>query len=239
MADKILLELNNVTASYGDVQVLWGVTFAVREGEIATLVGANGAGKSTTLKTISGVVRATDGQIIFEGDRIDELPAHKIAARGIAHVPEGRRLFPLMSVLENLELGAISSEARRRRVESFERVFALFPKLKERASQVAGTLSGGEQQMVAIARGLMARPRVLILDEPSLGLAPIIVREMFEIIQTINREGITILLVEQNVQQSLKLANRAYVLENGRVVLEGAGSDLLNDQRVREAYLGA
>jgi len=239
LAEKTLLELNNVTASYGDVQVLWGVTFAVREGEIATLVGANGAGKSTTLKTISGVVRATEGRIVFDGNRIDELPAHKIAARGIAHVPEGRRLFPLMSVRENLELGAISSEARRRRVESFERVFALFPKVKERAGQLAGTLSGGEQQMVAIARGLMARPRVLILDEPSLGLAPIVVREMFEIIQTINREGITILLVEQNVQQSLKLANRAYVLENGRVVLEGRGSDLLNDQRVREAYLGA
>jgi branched-chain amino acid transport system ATP-binding protein len=232
LADKTLLELKNVTASYGDVQVLWGVTFAVLEGEIATLVGANGAGKSTTLKAISGVVRATDGQIVFDGDRIDELPAHKIATRGIAHVPEGRRLFPLMSVRENLELGAISSEARRRRLDSFERVFALFPKLK-------GTLSGGEQQMAAIARGLMARPRVLILDEPSLGLAPIIVREMFEIIQTINREGITILLVEQNVQQSLKLANRAYVLENGRVVLSGTGSDLLNDQRVREAYLGA
>jgi len=239
LTNKVLLELENVTARYGDVQVLWGVTFAVREGEIATLVGANGAGKSTTLKTISGVVSATDGEIVFDGDRIDELPAHRIAALGIAHVPEGRRLFPLMSVRENLELGAISSEARRRRVESFERVFALFPKLEERAGQIAGTLSGGEQQMVAIARGLMARPRVLILDEPSLGLAPIVVREMFEIIQTINREGITILLVEQNVQQSLKLANRAYVLENGRVVLSGAGSDLLNDQRVREAYLGA
>lgn len=239
MAEKTLLELKDVAAGYGDVRVLWGVTFVVREGEIATLVGANGAGKSTTLKTISGVVRATEGQIVFDGARIDKLPAHKIAALGIAHVPEGRRLFPLMSVRENLELGAISSEARRRRLESFERVFALFPKLKERSSQLAGTLSGGEQQMVAIARGLMARPRVLILDEPSLGLAPIVVREMFEIIQTINREGITILLVEQNVQQSLKLANRAYVLENGRVVLEGAGSDLLNDQRVREAYLGA
>lgn len=239
MAEKTLLELKDVAAGYGDVRVLWGVTFVVREGEIATLVGANGAGKSTTLKTISGVVRATEGQIVFDGARIDKLPAHKIAALGIAHVPEGRRLFPLMSVRENLELGAISSEARRRRFESFERVFALFPKLKERSSQLAGTLSGGEQQMVAIARGLMARPRVLILDEPSLGLAPIVVREMFEIIQTINREGITILLVEQNVQQSLKLANRAYVLENGRVVLEGAGSDLLNDQRVREAYLGA
>ncbi len=239
LADKTLLTLENVTARYGDVQVLWGVTFAVREGEIATLVGANGAGKTTTLKTISGVVRATDGQIVFDGGHIDHLPPHQIAARGIAHVPEGRRLFPLMSVRENLEIGAISSEARRLRTGSFARVFALFPKLKERESQMAGTLSGGEQQMVAIARGLMARPRLLILDEPSLGLAPIVVREMFEIIQTINREGITILLVEQNVQQSLKLANRAYVLENGRIVLEGAGSDLLDDQRVREAYLGA
>ncbi len=239
MTNNTLLALQDVTARYGDVQVLWGVTFAVREGEIATLVGANGAGKSTTLKTISGVVRATAGQITFAGERIDCLPAHEIAARGIAHVPEGRRLFPLMSVKENLELGAIRTEARRHRAASFEQIFALFPRLKERERQMAGTLSGGEQQMVAIARGLMARPRLLILDEPSLGLAPIIVREMFEIIQTINREGITVLLVEQNVQQSLKLANRGYVLENGLVVLEGAGCELLNDQRVREAYLGA
>ena len=234
-----LLALNDVTARYGDVQVLWGVTFSVREGEIATLVGANGAGKSTTLKAISGVVRTASGQIAFAGKRIDRLAAHDIAALGIAHVPEGRRLFPLMSVRENLELGAINKEARRLRATSFEQVFALFPRLKERERQMAGTLSGGEQQMVAIARGLMARPRLLILDEPSLGLAPIIVREMFEIIQTINREGITVLLIEQNVHQSLKLANQAYVLENGRVVLEGAGSELLNDERVREAYLGA
>ncbi len=180
LADKTLLELKNVTASYGDVHVLWGVTFSVREGEVATIVGANGAGKSTTLKAISGVVRATRGEIVFDSDRIDSLPAHKIAARGIAHVPEGRRLFPLMSVRENLELGAISAEARQLRAESFARVFALFPKLRERESQMAGTLSGGEQQMVAIARGLMARPRLLILDEPSLGLSPIVVREMFE-----------------------------------------------------------
>ena len=239
MTNNTLLALKDVTARYGDVQVLWGVTFAVREAEIATLVGANGAGKSTTLKTISGVVRAAGGQIIFAGERIERLPPHEIAARGIAHVPEGRRLFPLMSVKENLDLGAVTKEARRQRAESFDKVYALFPKLKEREAQMAGTLSGGEQQMVAIARGLMARPRLLILDEPSLGLAPIIVREMFEIIQTINREGITVLLVEQNVQQSLKLANRAYVLENGKVVLEGAGSELLDDQRVREAYLGA
>ena len=239
LTDKTLLSLKDVTARYGDVQVLWGVSFAVREGEIATLVGANGAGKTTTLKTISGVVRATGGHIVFDGERIDRLPSHQICARGIAHVPEGRRLFPLMSVKENLELGAVSREARRLRADSFERVFALFPKLKEREGQMAGTLSGGEQQMAAIARGLMARPRLLILDEPSLGLAPLIVREMFEIIQTINREGTTVLLVEQNVQQSLKLADRAYVLENGRVVLEGAGTELLDDQRVREAYLGA
>ena len=239
MEEKILIELEDVTARYGDAQVLWGVTFAVREGEIVTLVGANGAGKTTTLKTISGVVAAASGHIVFDGQRIDRLPPHRIAALGIAHVPEGRRLFPLMSVRENLELGAVSDEARRLRAESFEKVFALFPLLKERERQTAGTLSGGEQQMVAIARGLMARPRLIILDEPSLGLAPIVVKEMFEIIQTINREGITILLVEQNVQQSLKLADRAYVLENGRVVLRGAGSELLNDERVREAYLGA
>jgi branched-chain amino acid transport system ATP-binding protein len=239
LTDSALLELKNVSARYGDVRVLWGVSLSVREAEIATLVGANGAGKSTTLKAISGVVRLDEGEIDFAAERIDRLPAHVIAARGIAHVPEGRRLFPLMSVKENLELGAVTPDARRLRSQSFDRVYTLFPKLKERESQMAGTLSGGEQQMVAIARGLMARPRLLILDEPSLGLAPIIVQEMFDIIQTINREGITVLLVEQNVHQSLKLANRAYVLENGRVVLEGSGSDLLDDERVREAYLGA
>jgi branched-chain amino acid transport system ATP-binding protein len=237
--EKNLIELKDVTARYGDAQVLWGVTFSVREREIATIVGANGAGKTTALKAISGVVPAASGQIIFDGQRIERLSAHEIAALGIAHVPEGRRLFPLMSVRENLELGAVSADARKRRAESFEKVFALFPRLKERERQMAGTLSGGEQQMVAIARGLMALPRLIILDEPSLGLAPIVVKEMFEIIQTINREGITILLVEQNVQQSLKIADRAYVLENGRVTLEGAGRDLLNDERVREAYLGA
>jgi len=239
LTNNTLLSVTDVTARYGDVQVLWGVTFSVHEAEIATLVGANGSGKSTTLKTISGVVRVAAGAITFAGERIDRLAAHEVAARGIAHVPEGRRLFPLMSVKENLELGATSKEARRLRAGSFEQVYALFPKLKEREGQMAGTLSGGEQQMVAIARGLMARPRLLILDEPSLGLAPIIVREMFDIIQMINRDGITVLLVEQNVHQSLKIANRAFVLENGKVVLEGAGSELLDDQRVREAYLGA
>ncbi|HVF90662.1 MAG TPA: ABC transporter ATP-binding protein [Blastocatellia bacterium] len=234
-----MLELKSATARYGDVQVLWDVTLGAREGEIVTLLGANGSGKTTTLKTISGVVRASGGEIVFDGERIDRLSPSRVAARRIAHVPEGRRLFPLMSVRENLELGATSKEARKRRGGSLERVFALFPRVKERERQLAGTLSGGEQQMVAIGRGLMACPRLLMLDEPSLGLAPIIVKEMFEIIKDINREGITILLVEQNVHQSLRFADRAFVLENGRVVLEGAGEELLNDERVRAAYLGA
>ena len=239
MKEKSLIELENVAAGYGDVQVLWGVTLAIREGQIATLVGANGAGKTTTLKTISGVVRATAGSMLYDGERIDNLPSHQIAARGISHVPEGRRLFPLMTVRENLELGVTSAAARKSREESLEKVFSLFPRVKERAAQMAGTLSGGEQQMVAIGRGLMARPRLLMLDEPSLGLAPIVVREMFEIIREVNRGGITILLVEQNVHQSLKISDRAFVLENGRVVLEGKGAELLDDERVREAYLGA
>ena len=239
MNEKNLIELENVTAGYGDVQVLWGVTLAIAPGQIVTLVGANGAGKTTTLKTISGVVRATAGSIVYDGERIDRLRSHQIAALGISHVPEGRRLFPLMTVRENLELGVTSDEARKNRGESLEQVFKLFPKLKEREAQMAGTLSGGEQQMAAIGRGLMARPRLLMLDEPSLGLAPIVVREMFEIIHEVNRNGITILLVEQNVQQSLKISDRAFVLENGRVVLEGVGAELLDDQRVREAYLGA
>jgi len=177
--------------------------------------------------------------MLYDGVRVDRLPSHQIAARGISHVPEGRRLFPLMTVKENLELGVVSKEARKSRDESLEHVFSLFPRLKERASQMAGTLSGGEQQMAAIGRGLMARPRLLMLDEPSLGLAPIVVREMFDIIREVNRSGITILLVEQNVQQSLKISDRAFVLENGRVVLEGLGAELLDDERVREAYLGA
>jgi branched-chain amino acid transport system ATP-binding protein len=239
LADENLIELKNVTARYGDVQVLWDVTFAARKGEIATLVGANGAGKTTSLKAISGVVRAAGGEIIFDGENITRLSSHHIAARGIAHVPEGRRLFAMMSVRENLELGAISKEAINSRTSTLDKIFTLFPKLKERQRQLAGTLSGGEQQMVAIGRGLMARPRLLMLDEPSLGLAPIIVRDMFEIIRNINAEGITILLVEQNVQQSLKISNRAYVLENGRVTLDGTGSELLGDERVRAAYLGA
>ncbi|HEU4389231.1 MAG TPA: ABC transporter ATP-binding protein [Blastocatellia bacterium] len=233
-----MLELEDVAAGYGRVQVLWGVTLSVRDGEIVTLIGANGAGKTTTLKTISGVVPVLAGRIRFSGDAVDHLQPHEVATRGVAHVPEGRRLFPALTVRENLDLGAVTSVARRKRAESLERTFALFPRVRERQHQLAGTLSGGEQQMVAIGRGLMACPRLLMLDEPSLGLAPRIVQEMFEIVRTIRSEGISVLLVEQNVQQSLKLADRAYVLENGRIVLEGRGEDLLNDARVREAYLG-
>lgn len=238
MSPGVLLELSSVTARYGDVQVLWDVEFCVREGEIVTLLGANGAGKTSTLKTISGVVRATSGEISLDLVRIERLAPHEIASLGVTHVPEGRRLFPLMTVRENLELGAVTAEARRRRSDSLERVYTLFPRLKERARQMAGTLSGGEQQMVAIARGLMARPRLIMLDEPSLGLAPLIVKEMFDVIRNIRDEGITVLLVEQNVQQSLKLADRGYVLENGRIVIEGPSCELLDDERIRAAYLG-
>jgi branched-chain amino acid transport system ATP-binding protein len=238
LTDKTLLELKDVAAGYGRVQVLWGVTLSVREGEIATLIGANGAGKTTTLKTISGVVPLQAGQILFSGERLSLLPSHEVAARGVVHVPEARRLFPSLTVRENLELGAVTPAARRKRTESLERIFTLFPRVSERQQQLAGTLSGGEQQMVAIGRGLMACPRLLMLDEPSLGLAPRIVQEMFDIVRTIRSEGISVLLVEQNVQQSLKLADRAYVLENGSIVLEGTGEELLKDDRVREAYLG-
>jgi branched-chain amino acid transport system ATP-binding protein len=233
-----MLKLMDVTAGYADVRVLWGVWLEVNRGQIVSLLGANGAGKTTTLRTISGLVRAASGQIIFEGENIEKLSPHQIAARGIAHVPEGRRLFPLMSVRENLELGARTDAAKRRRASSLELVFSLFPRLKERQHQAAGTLSGGEQQMVAIGRGLMACPRLLMLDEPSLGLAPLLVRELLSAIEKINREGITILLVEQNVQQSLKLADRAYILERGRVTIEGKAEELLNDQRIRAAYFG-
>ena len=239
MTNNTLLALKDVTAAYGDVQVLWGLTFAVQEAEIATLVGANGAGKSTALKTISGVVRAAAGQIAFAGERIDRLQPHEIAARGIAHVPEGRRLFPLMSVKENLELGAVSKEARRQRSGSFERVFALFPKLKEREGQMAGTLSGGEQQLLAFGRAMMSQPKLLMLDEPSLGLAPLMVAEVMRSIRVFRDSGVTVFLVEQNANLALRLADRAYVMETGNVTMSGSGEQLLADERIRASYLGA
>jgi len=233
-----MLEVQQLQVYYGDVQALWDVSFDVRPGEIVTLVGSNGAGKSTTLKTISGLLRPTAGHVRLEGQDIAALPPHAIVARGIAQIPEGRRLWPQMTVLENLELGAYTGEARRRKDETLAWAFTLFPRLRERRSQRAGTLSGGEQQMVAIARGLMCRPRLLMLDEPSLGLAPMLVEEVFRIVRDINGQGVTVLLVEQNLRQALEVAHRAFVLETGRVTLSGPSREVLANAHIRAAYLG-
>ena len=220
------------------MQVVWDVSFRVERGEIVALIGANGAGKSTILKTISGLLRPSGGEILFGGRPIHNVKAHNLIELGIAHVPEGRRLFAEMTVEENLDMGSLRGEAREKRAETKEMVFDLFPRLRERRRQYAGTLSGGEQQMVAIGRGLMSRPRLLMFDEPSLGLSPILVRDIFNVISDIRAEGTTVLIVEQNVKQTLSIADRAYVLENGRVVMEGTGRALLNDEHVRTAYLG-
>ncbi len=233
-----MLKVENMDVFYGDLQVLWGVSFEVREKEIVVLVGANGAGKSTTLKTISGLLRPKHGTIDFAGNRLDLEPADRIVGYGVVHVPEARRLFREMSVEENLVMGSLSPAAKARRKETLDGVYGLFPRLRERRKQAAGTLSGGEQQMCAVGRGLMALPKVLMFDEPSLGLSPILVQEVFGIVKRINREGVTILLVEQNVRQTLALCDRAYVLENGRIVLQGTGKELLTDPHVKEAYLG-
>jgi branched-chain amino acid transport system ATP-binding protein len=233
-----LLELQDVEVAYGDLPALRGVTLALEEGETLSVVGANGAGKTTMLRTISGLLRPRAGRIVLDGVRLDRLPTHAIVARGVVQVPEGRKIFPSLTVKENLELGSYTAGAREHRRESLARVLALFPRLAERQRQAAGTMSGGEQQMLAIGRALMARPRVLMLDEPSLGLAPIIVREIFRIIGEINQLGTTVLLVEQNTRQALALSRRGYVLENGRIALEGTGSELLDNEHVRRAYLG-
>ncbi len=233
-----MLRVDKLEAAYGKIQALWGVSFEVQAGEIVALVGANGAGKTTTLKTISGLLRPSAGAITLEGERIDRCAADAVVARGVIHVPEGRKLFPQMSVRDNLLLGGYSPAARGARAQRLAEVYEIFPRLRERESQLAGTLSGGEQQMVAIGRGLMAGPKILMLDEPSLGLAPIMVEEVFRVIREINARGVTVLLVEQNTENALELAHRGYVLESGRVALEGAGKDLLANPRVREAYLG-
>jgi branched-chain amino acid transport system ATP-binding protein len=233
-----MLKVSGIDVFYGDLQVLWDVTFEVREKEILVLVGANGAGKSTTLKTISGLLKPRKGSIEFEGVRLDTMSPDKVIGQGVVHVPEARRLFREMTVEENLVMGSLSPKARKKRDETMEWVYELFPRMKERRKQAAGTMSGGEQQMCAIGRGLMALPKVLMFDEPSLGLSPILVQEVFEIAKRINKEGVTVMLVEQNVRQTLAMCDRAYVLENGRVVLEGTGKELSNDPHVKEAYLG-
>ena len=233
-----MLKVSGIDVFYGDLQVLWDVSFEVRDKEILVLVGANGAGKSTTLKTISGLLKPRKGSIEFDGVRLDQLSPDKVIGQGVVHVPEARRLFREMSVEENLIMGSLSPEAKKKRAQTMEWVYELFPRMKERRKQAAGTMSGGEQQMAAIGRGLMALPKVLMFDEPSLGLSPILVQEVFEIAKRINREGVTVMLVEQNVRQTLAMCDRAYVLENGRVVLEGTGKDLMADPHVKEAYLG-
>jgi branched-chain amino acid transport system ATP-binding protein len=233
-----LLELRGVEVAYGDLPALRGVSVSVEAGETLSVVGANGAGKTTMLRAISGLLRPRAGQILLDGVRLDTLPSHAIVEHGLVQVPEGRKIFPSLTVLENLEMGSYISAAKARRGEGLAQVFALFPRLAERRGQAAGTMSGGEQQMLAIARALMARPRVLMLDEPSLGLAPIIVKEIFRIIGEINQLGTTVLLVEQNTRQALALSRRGYVLENGRVVLEGTGAELLGNEHVKRAYLG-
>lgn len=233
-----MLEIEKLNFSYGDLKVLWDIDLTVKEGEIVVVVGSNGAGKSTTLKNISRLVRPTSGTITFNGTDINRLESHEVVEQGIIQVPEGRKIFPEMTVRENLRMGSFVKSARKDREANIERVFGLFPRLKEREKQLGGTMSGGEQQMLAIARGLMANPKLLLMDEPSLGLAPLLVKFIFDIIQEINKEGVTVLLVEQNVYQSLRIAHRAYVLETGRVVLTGTGEALLNDAHVKKAFLG-
>jgi len=233
-----MLEVRNIQVYYGDVQVIWDVSFHVRQAEVVALIGANGAGKSTILKTISGILRPRPGEIIFDGKPIHTIEPYHLIEHGLAHVPEARRLFVEMSVEVNLEMGALRGAAKVDRQKTKEQVFQFFPRLLERRRQKAGTLSGGEQQMLAIGRGLMSKPKMLMFDEPSLGLAPILVREIFSIIEQVRAEGVTVLIVEQNVKQTLAIADRAYVLESGKLVMEGTGKDLLHDEHVKHAYLG-
>jgi len=232
------LSLEKIEVRYGDALALYNVSLEVKQGEIVSIVGANGAGKSTTLKAISGLLKPKSGQILFAGERLNEIPAHAIVDLGIIQIPEGRQLFPYMTTLENLELGSYTPEARKGADETLNRVFELFPILNERREQLAGTLSGGEQQMLAIGRGLMGLPKLLMLDEPSLGLSPILVKVIFEAIGKINRAGTTVLLVEQDVKKSLSLAQRGYVMENGKIALQGEAQELLANEHLKKAYLG-
>jgi branched-chain amino acid transport system ATP-binding protein len=233
---SVLLDVEDLEVRYGAIRAIKGISFHVNEGEIVALLGANGAGKTTTQKTVSGMLRPSGGSITFAGERIDGIPAHELISHGVCHVPEGRHVFPRMTVHENLEMGAF--RFKKPDMTVYERVLELFPRLRERITQQAGTLSGGEQQMLAIGRAMMGKPRLLLLDEPSMGLAPLIVAQIFDIVREINKEGVTVLLVEQNAAQALALANRGYVLETGELVLSGTGQELLADDRIRAAYLG-
>ena len=233
----MLLDVNNINVYYGAIHAIKGISFQVDEGEIVTLIGANGAGKTTTLDTVAGLLRSKTGEITFQGGRIDHLPAHSIVKNGLALVPEGRRVFAQMTVEENLEMGAFTRD-KSAVAPGLEKVYELFPRLQERRRQVAGTLSGGEQQMLAMGRALMSAPKLMMLDEPSMGLAPILVEQVFEIIASLHKAGTTILLVEQNAQMALSIADRAYVLENGQITLSGTGEELSRSEQVRKAYLG-
>jgi branched-chain amino acid transport system ATP-binding protein len=233
-----VLEVSSINVSYNGTPVIYDASIVVQRGEVVSIVGSNGAGKTTLLKTISGILHPTFGNIFFEGTEIDTLPPHEIVELGIAHVPEGRRIFGRLTVLENLGLGAYTKRSRQQRTMSLKQVFELFPILEEREAQIAGTLSGGEQQMLAIARALMAKPKLLMLDEPSLGLMPKLVTHIFEIVKEINQQGTSVLLVEQNVREALEIANRAYVLQTGKILVEGTGSELLETDLIRKAYLG-
>ncbi|MDQ7024647.1 MAG: ABC transporter ATP-binding protein [Anaerolineae bacterium] len=233
-----MLTIENLEAGYGDVKVLFGVSLEIQAGEIVALIGANGAGKTTTIKTLSGLLRARSGRIIYDGQDITHWQSHKIVAAGLIQVAEGRKLFPRLSVLENLELGSFLRKLRANRAKNLKHVYSLFPRLAERKNQIAGTLSGGEQQMLAIGRALMSEPKLLMLDEPSLGLAPMLVQDIFNVVQGINDDGTTILIVEQNAVQTLRMAQRGYVMEHGKITLSGTGDELLHDDRIRTAYLG-
>ena len=234
-----MLEIKDLEVHYGVIRAIKGISFEVNQGEVIALIGANGAGKTTTLHTITGLIRPSGGKIIFDGKDITKTPAHKIVSMGMAHVPEGRRIFQQLTVLENLKLGAKKRKNSAEIADSLKMVYERFPRLEERKNQVAGTLSGGEQQMLAMGRALMSKPRIILMDEPSMGLSPLLVSEIFDIIKVIRESGTTVLLVEQNAQKALSIADRAYVLETGAISLSGKASDLINDESVRKAYLGA
>lgn len=233
-----MLEIKDLSVYYGVIQALKGISFEVNEGEVIALIGANGAGKTTTLHTLTGILTAKSGSIMFNGTELTKTPAHKIVKMGIAHVPEGRRIFQNLTVLDNLKLGAFIRKDKEGIANDLAMVYKRFPRLEERKSQIAGTLSGGEQQMLAMGRALMSKPKIIVMDEPSMGLSPIFVSEIFDIIESIRKDGMTVLLVEQNAKKALAIADRAYVLETGRITLSGRASDLLNDEKVKKAYLG-